>query len=62
MKRVQEKEKKCCKKKKHYLVYKKRKVKALLIEEAVLQMYKEDLDIEENKILERDWSGTNWCQ
>ena len=54
MKRVQEKEKKYYKEEEHYLAYKKRKVKALLVEEATLWAYKKELDIEEEEVLEGD--------
>ena len=51
MKRVQEKEERYYKKKKYYLAYKKREIEALLVEEAVLWVYKEKLDIKEEEIL-----------
>ena len=57
MKRVQEKEEKCHKEEKHQLAHEKREVEALLAEEAALQVYKGELNMEEEEVLERDWSG-----
>ena len=59
MKRVQEKEKKYYKEEEYYLAYKKREVEALLVKEAILQIYKEELNAEEEEVLEEGWSGTN---
>ena len=54
MKRVQKKEKKYYKKEKYCLACKKREIEALLVEEAVLQIYKEELNAEEEEVLEKD--------
>ena len=54
MKRVQKKEKKYYKKEKYCLACKKREIEALLVEEAVLQIYKEELNAEEEEVLEED--------
>lgn len=62
MKRVQKKEEKYYKKKKCQLVCKKREVKALLVRETALQLYKEELNIEEKEILKKGWLGAKQCQ
>ena len=50
---MQEKKEKCYKKKKYYLACEKREVEALLAKKAALQVYKEELDAEEEEILEK---------
>ena len=54
---MQKKEEKHYKKKKYWLAYKKREVKALLVKETALQLYKEELNIEEKEILKKGWLG-----
>ena len=58
---MQEKKEKCYKKKKYYLACEKREVEALLAKKAALQVYKEELDAEEEEILEKGWLGAEWC-